>query len=90
MGLIPSCLERDSEKNNEEIKPMNKLRFNGKETVYTKRKKRKKRRFCHSCHKQFHSCKKNTQDDKFGRVSILANSCVLKDTYFKGKLNSNK
>ena len=83
MGSVPSCLERDSEKNNEEKRPMNMLRFNGKETIYIKRK-RKRRRYCHGCHKRLDSC--NNKDDKFGKTSILANSCVLKDAYYKGKL----
>ena len=82
MGAVPSCISRDSEKNNDA--PMNALRFTGNETVFKRKKRKRKKRYCHSCHRELGSYDDSSQ---LKNTSILVKSCVLKDKYYRNQTN---
>ena len=77
MGSVPSCISRESEKNNNDT-PMNALRFKGDETVFKRKKRKEKRCYCHACHRDL-------SKPQLDKTSILAKSCVLKDVIIEIK-----
>ena len=83
MGSMPSCVERDSDINKKDA-VMNTLRFQGSEKVYKRKHRKTKKRYCSHCSKELNN------DLKLKNTSILVNSCVLKDDFYKHQIKNTK
>ena len=83
MGSMPSCVERDSDINKKDT-VMNTLRFQGNEKVFKRKPRKRKKRYCSHCSKGLNN------DQKLKNTSILLNSCVLKDDFYKNQIKNIK